>query len=189
MHKGLLVSAVLIFLFMSIITGVVYPLFITITANLFFPWKATGSIVYSDSTPVGSALIAQSSPDSTYFSPRPSACQYQTIPSSASNLAVTNSILYDSIQVRVSRNPEYINCQEMLFTSASGLDPHISYASALQQVKRIERLRAINTRALIQMIDACTEAPWFGVIGERHVNVLLLNCLLTGDTIDRGCKK
>ncbi|HMA65813.1 MAG: potassium-transporting ATPase subunit C, partial [Fibrobacterota bacterium] len=152
-------------------------------------WKATGSILYSDSKAIGSALIAQPSPDSTYFSPRPSAGHYQTLPSSASNLAVTNSILYDSIQVRLSRNPEYINCQEMLFASASGLDPHISYVSALQQAKRIERLREMSAPALVQMIDACTEAPWLGVIGERHVNVLLLNCLLAGDTIDRGCKK
>lgn len=189
MNKGLFITTVLLFLFMSIVTGVVYPLFITITGNFFFPWKANGSIVYSGSTPIGSALIAQPNHDSACFSPRPSSCNYQTIPSSASNLAVTNSILYDSMQVRLKRNPEYSRCQEMLFTSASGLDPHISYTAALVQAKRIERLRAPGTPALVKLIDACTETPWLGVIGERHVNVLLLNCLLTGDTINQGCKK
>jgi K+-transporting ATPase ATPase C chain len=189
MQKGSLISAVVLFLLLSIITGVVYPLFITVTGNIFFHWKATGSIVYSDSIPIGSVLIAQPSPDSTYFSPRPSFCNYQTLPSSASNLAVTNSILYDSVQARLNRNPEYSKCQEMLFTSASGLDPHISYASAMIQAERIKRLRALRDSELKQLIDACTIKPFSGVIGERCVNVLLLNCLLKGDTVDRGSNK
>jgi K+-transporting ATPase ATPase C chain len=172
-----------LFLVMTIITGIIYPAVITVVGRMAFPWQSGGSIMIHGSTAVGSLLIAQPSNGPRYFAPRPSAGNYATVPSAASNYAVSNAALHDSLKARAQlrKKPVGEMPSDLLFSSGSGLDPHLSPEAALFQADQIARLRGLSAQKeseLKAMIISHVEKPQFGALGNARVNVLLLNCYL-----------
>jgi len=182
--KSLIISFK-IFLFFTVLTGIVYPLFITGVAQTAFSGKANGSLVLMDNKVIGSRLIGQMFDTAIYFSSRPSAISYNPLPSGGSNYGLTNSKLKEQVSIRKEIFITYNNLDdkvevpsEMLFASASGLDPHISQNAALLQVDRIVKARNLNYNQklqLYQLINNQTEAPQFLCLGEERINVLILN--------------
>jgi len=178
-------AAIKIFLFLTIITGIVYPLFIMGIAQFFFAEKANGSLIYKDNKVVGSVLIGQQFDSVIYFSSRPSAVLYNPLPSGGSNYGLTDSKLKDKVLERkkdfIADNDLNIETDipsEMLFASASGLDPHISPLAALLQVNRIAKARKFEEKEkkrLVEIIDSLSEKPQWLCLGEKRVNVLWLN--------------
>ncbi len=185
MKKPLFI-AIKILLAFTFLTGVVYPLTITGIAQLVFPHKANGSIVMINGQPRGSELIGQTFNNPHYFSSRPSAGDYNAVPSSASNLGPTSNSLKIMIENRrqafIAFNHLPANTvvpNDMATASGSGLDPHISPESAYLQMNRICSVRgysAAQRQLLQQLIVKHTENAQFGVLGEPRVNVLALNC-------------
>jgi len=184
------------FLLMTILTGVIYPIFITLISQVFFNEKANGSLFYKNDEVRGSFLIGQYFSDSIYFQPRPSAINYNPMPSGGSNLGLTSKLLLHQFQER-KRNFDLVNSvdsskqipSEMLFASASGVDPDISKEVAYLQVPRIVRARNLNAKAAIEIykfIDEITEQPDLGILGKERVNVLKLNIAL--DNFDERWK-
>lgn len=182
--KTILIS-LKIFLFLTILTGIVYPVIITVIAHLVFPESANGSLVFKDNKALGSELIGQAFDSNIYFSSRPSATGYNPIPSGGSNYGLSNSKLINQVLERKSKFIAYnsldsltIIPSEMLFASASGIDPHISQKAALMQVSRVADARNLNSlqqKKLVQSVIDHTEKPQFLIFGEERVNVLLLN--------------
>jgi K+-transporting ATPase ATPase C chain len=181
-------TALRIFLILTLLTGIIYPLAVTGITQLAFPFKANGSLIVSKHQILGSQLIGQSFDSTAYFFSRPSAIDYKTIPSGGSNLGMTSNKL--KIQV-AGRKTQFLSFNglssntivpsEMLFASASGLDPHISPEAALLQVNRIVEARQLDStkkQMLLQLIEQHTEKPQFYFLGEKRVNVLLLNLSL-----------
>jgi potassium-transporting ATPase KdpC subunit len=180
------VIALRIFLFFTVLTGVAYPLLVTGIGQLMFPSKANGSIIYRDKQPIGSTLIGQSF-DSTeiYFTSRPSAISYNSLPSGGTNFGLTSKKLKEQFEQRTEQftSDNMLNSRqeipsEMLFASASGLDPHISPEAAMLQVERICRSRHFSITQEIRLkniISQLTEPPQFLCLGQRRINVLLLN--------------
>jgi len=174
-----------IFLFFTVLTGIIYPLFITGIVQLIFPAKANGSLITKDNKIIGSQLIGQPFDSLIYFSSRPSAISYNPLPSGGSNYGLTNSKLKIQVETRKKQFIEFnqldsltVIPSEMLFASASGLDPHISPQAALLQVDRIAKARNFSNdqkQKLIQDIRDLTETPQFSLLGEKRINVLLLN--------------
>jgi K+-transporting ATPase ATPase C chain len=180
-----LIISLKIFLFFTVVTGVIYPLLITGAAQIIFPEKANGSLIVINNKIVGSKLIGQQFDSKTYFTPRPSAISYNPMPSGGSNYGLTNTRLINIVKVRKKQFIDFnqldslaVIPSEMLFASASGLDPHISQKSALLQVDRVAKARNFNTiqkQSLVQSIKNLTETPQFLILGEERVNVLYLN--------------
>jgi K+-transporting ATPase ATPase C chain len=183
-----LIISLKIFLFFTILTGIIYPLLITGIAQVIFPAKANGSLIVINSRIIGSELIGQQFDSNIYFSSRPSAITYNPLPSGGSNYGLTNAKLKNLV---IERKKQFIAFNkldnltdipsEMLFASASGLDPHISPKAALLQVERIVKTRNFNDiqkQKLIQCIKDLKETPQFLCFGEERVNVLLLNLRL-----------
>jgi K+-transporting ATPase ATPase C chain len=181
-----------IFLFFTVLTGVIYPLFVTGIAQLTMPAKANGSLILKDNKIIGSELIGQRFDSIIYFSSRPSAVSYNPLPSGGSNLGLTNAKLKNSVDTLKKQFIVFNQLDgntsipsEMLFASASGLDPHISQKAALLQVDRIAKARNLSPeikQRIIQSVKTITEAPQYLCLGEERVNVLLLNLEL--DKID-----
>lgn len=182
--KSIIIS-LKIFLILTVLTGVIYPLFITGVAQLFFSSKANGSIILVENKAIGSELIGQQFDSSIYFTSRPSNNSYNPLPSGGSNYGITNAKLKDLV---IKRKANFITHNgldsltqipsEMLFASASGLDPHISPDAALLQVNRIVTARAFNSlqkEKLINLIQDKTENLQFSLFGEKRINVLMLN--------------
>lgn len=180
--------AIKIFAFFTVLLGLVYPLFVTGVAQILFPEKANGSLIIQGDTIVGSELIGQKFDSERYFSSRPSATDYSSLPSGASNLGPSSSKLKQQV---ADRKAEFIRINElsgsetipseMLFASASGLDPHITPQAALLQVDRIVKARHLSEtgkQQIIQLIGKLSESPQFGLLGEERVNVLMLNLSL-----------
>jgi potassium-transporting ATPase KdpC subunit len=178
-------TSIKIFLFFTLLTGIIYPLLITGIVQVLFPEEANGSIVSRNNVKTGSMLIGQQFNDSSYFSSRPSATGYRTIPSGASNYGLTNEKLLKQI---AERRQHFIQVNrlrgtaavpsEMIFASGSGLDPDISPAAAFLQVDRIARIRnfsPLQKNRLVKMIQELSEGPQFLILGDDRVNVLLLN--------------
>lgn len=180
--------ALKIFLFFTVLTGIVYPLFITGIAQLVFPSKANGSLIVKDHKIIGSELIGQQFDSIIYFSSRPSAGSYNPLPSGGSNYGLTNSNLKKQVDERKQQFITFNQLDslteipsEMLFASASGLDPHISHQAALLQVERIVHVRQFDDskkQRLLRSISELSEAPQYLVFGEQRINVLLLNLTL-----------
>jgi K+-transporting ATPase ATPase C chain len=170
---------------MIILTGIVYPLFMTGIAQIVFPLKANGSLIVKDGKIIGSELIGQKFDSTIYFWPRPSSIDYNPIPSCGSNLGPTSEKLKKQVtdrRILFARANSIADTNsipaEMIFASASGLDPHISPQAVFQQVNRIAKARNFNNsqkQKLEQLIKAETEAPQFLCLGEERINVLLLN--------------
>jgi potassium-transporting ATPase KdpC subunit len=189
--------ALKLLLVMTLITGIAYPLLITGIARLCFANRAGGSLVVIGSKTVGSQLIAQAFRGDAYFWPRPSAVDYNPLPSGASNFGPTNSALKKVVNERRARlsgasglDPAAFIPPDLLFASGSGLDPHITPEAARFQVDRVLRGRKLDAEqrnALIQLIDMHTEERDIGIFGEPRVNVLLLNIAL--DSLTGGLPK
>ncbi|MBV6494875.1 MAG: Potassium-transporting ATPase KdpC subunit [Turneriella sp.] len=175
-----------IFLLLTVICGGIYPLLVTAVANLAFPQKAQGSLVYdANGKLIGSEFIAQKFSSAHYFWPRPSAGDYATVSSAASNKGPTSADLKKSVDERKALYEKTGVSQkipaEMLFASASGLDPHISPEGARIQVERIAKARKYTKTKIAELyalIDKTTEARQFGFLGEERVNVLKINVAL-----------
>jgi len=180
-------------LVMTVLTGILYPLFMTGVAQLFFPYKANGSLILKDGKIIGSELIGQKFDSNIYFWSRPSAIGYNPVPSAASNYGPTSDTLKKLVSARrilfATKNSitdMTVIPIEMVFASASGLDPHISPQAALLQVERIAKVRNYDSNKknrLLQCIGTLTEPPQFLCFGEERINVLLLNLEL--DKLDR----
>jgi K+-transporting ATPase ATPase C chain len=195
--KVKIIQSLKMLLLMTILIGVVYPLFITLIGQLLFNEKANGSLYIKDDEVRGSFLIGQNFSDSMYFHPRPSVIDYNPMPSGGSNLSLTSKLLYQHFQER-KRNFDLSNSvdssklvpAEMLFASASGVDPDISKEAAYLQVSRIVRARKLNEKADIEiykLIDEINMQPDLGILGTERVNVLKLNISL--DNFDERWKK
>jgi potassium-transporting ATPase KdpC subunit len=178
-------AAIKLLFFFTILTGLIYPLIITFFTQIAFSNKASGSIIKKEGLAIGSELIAQNFSGDIYFKPRPSAINYQPLPSGASNLSQASLTLKKEYTERKNifleenfLNSTYNVPKEMLFASASGVDPHISPEAALIQVDRIIKARKMKEEyknKIIDLIKSRVENPQLGFLGEPVVNVFLLN--------------
>jgi potassium-transporting ATPase KdpC subunit len=179
--------AIVLFLVLTVITGVVYPLVVTGIAQAVFPNQAGGSILIRDGKAVGSRLIGQSFSDPKHFWSRPSATApqpYNGLASGGSNLGPLNPALTDGIQSHIealraadpgNKSPIPV---DLVTASASGLDPDISLATAYYQASRVARERGLQLQAVQALIAAHSRGRWLGILGEPRVNVLDLNLAL-----------
>lgn len=168
------------FLLLAFLTGIIYPLVITVFAQVVFHKKANGDFIEEDGKIIGSRLIAQKFESNKYFWPRPSAVDYNPLPSGGSNLAPTSAKLKNLVLQRQSKFKEGQSGipSELLFASGSGLDPHISLSTAYFQIDRIAEARKFDsqaTKVLADLIEKHTIYPFFGIMGNPYVNVLTLN--------------
>jgi K+-transporting ATPase ATPase C chain len=188
--------AIVVLLALTLITGLAYPLAMTGIAKVIFPYQAQGSLVESDGKVVGSALIGQEFDSDKYFHGRPSAttttdpndstktvpAPYNAANSGASNLGPSNKALIDRVQGDIDtlkkENSAVPVPADLVTTSASGLDPHISPEAALFQVARIAKARNLPEDRIRQLVADHTEGRLLGLLGEPRVNVLLLNLAL-----------
>lgn len=179
--------ALTLFVTLSLVTGLVYPLAVTGMAQLVFPDRADGSLITRDGKVIGSDLIGQSFNDPRHFWGRPSATSpmpYNAISSSGSNLGPSSPALADAVKARIAalRAVDPGNTTpvpvDLVTASASGLDPHISRAAADFQAARVARMRSLPVARVQELIEQHTEAPWLGFIGEPRVHVLRLNLAL-----------
>jgi K+-transporting ATPase ATPase C chain len=180
-------TAIRLTLVMTVLTGLVYPAAVTGVAEVAFAQQAHGSLITVNGQVVGSALIGQNFSKSQYFHPRPSAAGaggYDAAASSGSNLGPTSRKLADRVRASVAHyrqeNDGYAEPvpADAVTASGSGLDPHISPANAAIQSLRVARVRGASAAEVAALVDASTERPWLGFIGEPRVNVLLLNLAL-----------
>src|ERR1700736_4774082 len=185
--SSLLRPAIVLFLIMTVITGVVYPLVVTGIAQVAFPKQAVGSLIVKDGKTVGSRLIGQSFSDPKYFWSRPSATSpqpYNAIASSGSNLGPLNPALTDAIKTRIEalKAADPTNTLpvpvDLVTASGSGLDPEISIAAAQYQAARVARIRGLAPAEVQSLIAAHSRGMLFGLVGEPRVNVLELNLAL-----------
>lgn len=169
---------------MVLLTGIAYPLIVTGVAQGFFSDKANGSLIYREGKPVGSHLIGQPFDDPKYFWGRPSATgpvPYNGAASSGSNVGPANAALYNAVKDRVAAlhkvdpDNKALIPVDLVTSSASGLDPHISPAAALYQSARVARLRGVPESAVRELISKNTQPRFLGFLGEPAVNVAELN--------------
>jgi K+-transporting ATPase ATPase C chain len=178
--------ALIVFLALTLLTGVVYPLVVTVVAWTLFPTAASGSLIVQDGVVRGSRLVGQPFDDPRYFWGRPSATgpyAYNANASSGSNLGPTNPALIDAVRQRAADLREAHPGQEtipidLVTASASGLDPHISPEAAEYQVARIAAARQLPVEEVRRMVTDNTEQKTFGLLGQPRMNVLLLNLQL-----------
>ena len=188
--------AIVVLVALTLITGLVYPLAMTGIAGLIFPRQAQGSLIERDGKVVGSELIGQVFTSDKYFHGRPSAttapdpkdatktipAPYNAANSGGSNLGPSNKALIDRVQGDIealkNENPAAAVPADLVTTSASGLDPHISPEAALFQVPRIAKARNLPEDRIRQLVEDNAEGRFLGLLGEQRVNVLLLNLAL-----------
>lgn len=178
-------SAIRLFLVLSIIIGLVYPLLVTELAQKLMPEKAKGSLLTVDGRTAGSELIGQEFLSPGYFHGRPSAVGYAADGSGASNLGPTSARLMDLTGRRIKEIREQNGLSEdapvpadLALASGSGLDPHISLDSAALQVPRIASARGMSQSEVMDLLRDNIEPPQFGFLGQERVNVLKLNLAL-----------
>lgn len=177
-----LIAAVLMTIVTTVILGVIYPLAITAIAQMAFPNQANGQLIERNGKVVGSRIIGQRFSSPGYFRSRPSAVGYDAANSGGSNLGPTNKKLIDAVTANVEaarkEHPSTPIPVDLVTTSASGFDPHISPAAADFQVPRVARERGITEADLRRLVDANTAGRQLGFLGESRVNVLELNLAL-----------
>src|SRR5882762_735900 len=192
--------AIVLVIALTAITGLIYPLAMTGIAGTLFPYQAQGSLIEKDGKVVGSALIGQVFTDDKYFHGRPSATNtpdpkdptktvdapYNAANSGGSNLGPTNKALVDRVKGDVDKLKEENSSApvpiDLVTTSASGLDPHVSPEAALFQVPRVAKARNLPEDRVRQLVSEQTEERMLGLLGEPRVNVLALNLALDAAT-------
>jgi potassium-transporting ATPase KdpC subunit len=182
-------QAFILLIIFSLLTGIIYPLVITGIAQTIFAKQANGSLIYQDGKPVASALIGQPFTDTKYFWSRPSATSpmpYNAESSGGSNLGPINPDLVKAVQERIEAlkkaDPEN-NAPipvDLVTSSASGLDPHISPAAAEYQITRVAKARGMDEISVRQLVAKHTAGRTLGLLGEPRVNVVELNLDLDG---------
>jgi K+-transporting ATPase ATPase C chain len=170
---------------LTVLTGIVYPVLMIILSHFIFPHRANGSLITVNDEIIGSELIAQKFQSEKYFWSRPSAIDYNPLPSGASNLGPTSRSLQKIVEQRKTffteknfLSPNIVLPTDMIFSSGSGIDPHISPEAALVQVRRVAFARRFNekkTTVLELLVKKMIEPAQFGILGQSRVNVLLLN--------------
>lgn len=179
-------AVVTLFAIFAVLTGLIYPLLMTVIAQVIFPYQASGSLIQNGQS-VGSSLIGQSFSDPKYIWGRLSSTPgspYNAATSGGTNYSVMNEALTQQAQARIdalhAADPE--NHQpipvDLVTASASGLDPHISPAAAVYQAERVARARGLTEAQVLDLIARHTEYPLLGFLGEARVNVLMLNLAL-----------
>ncbi len=185
--KTLIRPALSLFVLLSVITGIIYPLATTVIGKTIFADKAGGSLIEANHQLAGSRLIGQNFSHPNYFWGRPSATSpipYNGMSSGGSNLGQTNpaqkAAVVDRIKALRDADPDNTTAipVDLVTASASGLDPHISLAAANYQMQRVAKVRNLDISALKQLVAYHTETPQFGLFGEARVNVLQLNLAL-----------
>jgi K+-transporting ATPase ATPase C chain len=182
--KSNLTAAVLMTIVTTLLLGVIYPLAITAIAQIVFPNQANGQLIERNGTVVGSKIIGQGFSSPGYFRPRPSAAGtgYDAANSAGSNLGPTNKKLIAAVKANVEaarqENPTAAVPIDLVTTSASGFDPHISPAAAEFQINRVARERGVAEADVRRLVSANTAARQLGFFGEAGVNVLELNLAL-----------
>jgi K+-transporting ATPase ATPase C chain len=164
-----LVAALKAFTVLSLLTGIAYPVFVTLTASLIWRKQSEGQIER-----YGSPLVGQEFKSAEHFHSRPSAIGYNPLPSGGTNLGPISAALKEQIAERTRTGAAL----DLLTTSASGLDPHISPDSARQQTERVAEARRLNENQRVELgtlIEQAVEQPTFDLLGEPRINVLLLN--------------
>jgi len=181
----LFIQSILLTIVFTVLTGVLYPLVITGIAQVAFHNQANGSLIEHNGQVVGSELLAQQFTGDKYFWPRPSAGSYATVPSGASNLGPTSQTLQSNVTANATafRTGNKLAADapvpaDMVFTSASGLDPHISPEAAQLQVARVAAARSMSADQVKALVEKFVEPPQWGIFGEARVNVLRLNLAL-----------
>jgi K+-transporting ATPase ATPase C chain len=185
----------MVFFLLTVVTGIIYPLLVTGVAQLVFPEKANGNLIRKESGYAGSELIGQPFDDPKYFWGRPSATPYfpyNSASSSGSNLGPSNPALVEAVKARVQAfqaadpgNKSRIPI-DLVTSSGSGLDPHISPAAALYQVPKVARARGLSEDQVRHLVEQFTEPRQWGFLGEPRVNVLKLNLALDRLQNNRG---
>ena len=177
-----LLTVTLMTIVTTVLLGVIYPLAVTGIAQLAFPDKANGQLIKRNGVIVGSRIIGQPFSGPEYFHSRPSAAGaagYDAGSSAASNLGPTSQALVDRVKAEVEKlhaeNPGKPVPVDLVTTSGSGLDPHVSPAAAEFQIPRVARERGLSEAELRQFVSAHTEGRTFGLLGEPRVNVVELN--------------
>ena len=171
-------------LVLTLLLGIIYPCVVTGLAQVFFKEKAQGSLIEKNGKIIGSRLIGQPFQGPGYFHPRPSAAGigYEGIASGGSNLGPTSKKLAERVKSTAellrSENPDMPIPVDLVTSSASGLDPHITPAGAEFQIPRIARARGIQEEEVRQLVSKYTQGRQFGILGEPRVNVLELNLAL-----------
>ncbi len=167
-----------------LVFGLLYALAGTALGRLLFPMQATGSVIEREGRVVGSALVAQPFADARYFQPSPSAANYDPMAAAGSNLARSNPDLRKRVDAAIAAvaaregiAPSDVPA-ELVTQSGGGLDPHLTPAGARVQVVRVAKARGLDPAIVQHAVDAATEAPQFGVLGQPRVNVLRLNLAL-----------
>lgn len=186
--KEQLRPAITLLALLTIITGVIYPFTVTGLAQVIFPHQANGSLIVIDGKTYGSELIGQQFDDPKYFWGCPSATGYNAAASSGSNYGAMNPALEEVVRARIDAlhaarvraNNSLPIPVDLVTASGSGLDPHISVAAALVQVRRVASARGWSEAEITSLVERNTEGRQFGIFGEPRVNVLLLNLALDG---------
>lgn len=179
-----LLQSLKIYLFLTLVLGLVYPLCITLIAQILFPFQANGSLINIKGQIIGSTLIGQSFVDPKYFHSRPSAIDYDSAVSGASNLAPSSAKLLEITKQKIDRVRMENSLgkrslpADMLLSSASGIDPHISIENALIQAKRIAKIRKLSWDKVNNLIADNTDKKFTEFWGRWAVNVLKLNIAL-----------
>jgi K+-transporting ATPase ATPase C chain len=180
-------SVLILFILLTAVTGIAYPLLITGIGQTVFSHQAKGSLILQDGWVLGSELIGQPFADPKYFWGRPSATApfpYNAAASSGSNLGPLNPVLLDAVKARVEALRQADPSQQgpipidLVTASGSGLDPHISPAAAEYQINRVAKARKLNPKQMRELVSKYTEGRQFGILGEPRVNVLKLNLTL-----------
>ena len=181
----LIVQSVLMLAIFTVLTGIVYPLFITLVDQAAFNYQANGSLVKKNGRVVGSMLIGESFTNDSYFNGRPSECDYDATNSGAFNYGPASSNLISMVNSKIAdvRNKNGLDARspvpaDMVTASASGLDPDIGIENAEIQAKRISRLRNIPIAALMEIVSNNMDSRVLGFWGIDKVNVLKLNLAL-----------
>lgn len=173
-------TAILMLVVTTVLLGLIYPLVVTGIAQILFPAQANGSLIKNAAGEVvGSEWIAQSFTSAGYFHPRPSAVNYDAAGSGGSNLGPTSAKLMERIKTDAAKlqveNPRVPIPAELVTTSASGLDPHLSPVAVAFQLPRVAAARKQSLASIQAVVQQFTAARQFGLLGESRVNVLLLN--------------
>jgi K+-transporting ATPase ATPase C chain len=186
--KKIIINSLSALIIFTIITGIIYPLFITGISKLFFSYQSEGSLIKVNDKIIGSELIGQKFDTSIYFWSRPSAIDNNPMPSGASNWGPTSDTLKKTIEIRRKNYADsnylpsgtYIP-DDAIFASGSGVDPDISIENARFQINRIAKVRNFDEskkKQLETLVDKMINKPQFGILGETRINVLRLNMML-----------